>query len=131
MKTTHLVIASLLISITSLSAFADLTSPKPIDRPSPVYAFELLKAGTEGAVEVAYTVDTRGNVTNLKVVRSTNRAFEQPTIEAMRRWKYQPAMQDGTPTSFASKVLVMYSGDSNPSDAKTAVLVSQLHKRRS
>ncbi len=129
MKTTHLIIASLLVSLTSLAAFAEQTAPKPISQPQPLYAFELRKACLEGAVEVAYTVDPQGNVTHLKILSSTNRVFEQPTLEAMRRWKYTPAMENGTPISFVSKLLVMYSGDWNNSATKTEALVAQLRKR--
>ena len=129
MKTTHLILAALLTSLTSISAIAEMTSAKPIYQPKPIYAFELSQARMEGTVDVSYTVDAKGKVTKLQIISSTNRAFEEPTREALRRWKFIPAMKDGVAVSSEAKLQVVYSGEWNTTKPGAEVVATQPHKK--
>ncbi len=40
-------------------------------------------------------IDTQGNVTQAVVITSSDRAFEDPAIRAVRQWKYEPYLKDG------------------------------------
>ena len=131
MKTTHLIIAALLTSFTSISALAEITAAKPIYQPKPIYAVELRQARMEGTVDVSYTVDAKGKLTKLQIISSTDRAFEEPTREALRRWKFIPAMKDGVAVSSEAKLQVVYSGEWNTTKPGDEVLAAQLHQKKS
>jgi TonB family protein len=44
-------------------------------------------------------VDAQGNVYDLKIIRSEGGAIDKSVIDAVKRWKYEPATQDGHPIS--------------------------------
>ena len=49
----------------------------------------------EGDVLVEFSVNTEGAVTNIKVLKSTGSSFDLAVIDAVSRFKYAPAEQDG------------------------------------
>lgn len=52
----------------------------------------------EGEVLVEFSVNQQGIVQNIKVIRSTSPVFDLPTIDAVSRFRYQPAAENGSPT---------------------------------
>ena len=44
-------------------------------------------------------VDQYGHPQNLKVARSLGMGLDQKAIEAVRQWKFEPAMKDGRPVA--------------------------------
>ncbi len=51
-----------------------------------------------GWVDVQFTVDTDGNVTNAKVIDAQpNHVFNRAALRAVDRWKYRPALRNGQP----------------------------------
>lgn len=74
----------------------DLTrAPRPTYRPSPTYPPELKRAGISGRVVLQFVVRDDGTVSNVKVERSDNPAFEEPAIRAVRKWRFEPGQKDG------------------------------------
>ena len=71
--------------------------PKTINTVNPEYPEAARKAKLSGSVVVALAVNENGDVDDVKVVRSTNRVFEQNAMDAVRRWKFVPATKDGAP----------------------------------
>jgi TonB family protein len=49
----------------------------------------------EGDVLVEFSVNTEGAVTNIKVLKSTGSSFDLAVIDAVSRFKYAPAEEDG------------------------------------
>lgn len=70
-----------------------------IGGPLPTYPPALRTAGIEGRVTVRYIVGADGKVeeTTIQVLNSTNKAFEAPAIEAIRKSNFKPAKIKGTP----------------------------------
>ncbi len=69
-------------------AHADL---KPIKRVDPVYPPEAARAGTNGFVEVEYTVDASGKVASVSVVNAKpTRTFENAAVKAVKQWQFAP-----------------------------------------
>jgi protein TonB len=68
-------------------------------QPSPDYSIELRHDGVVGEVVVSFTVTPSGDVTHAVVVSSTQRRLEKPALEAVRLWKFSPAMKAGAPVS--------------------------------
>jgi protein TonB len=81
------------------SALADgkAEPPVPVRTVPPVYPSELRKDGVSGIVTVKCTIDEQGNVTDPEVAKSTNPAFDEPALDALRKWKFKPAQMDGKP----------------------------------
>lgn len=71
--------------------------PVPVRTVPPTYPSELRREGVSGVVMVKCQIDTQGNVTGTEVEKSSNPAFEQPAVDAVKRWKFKPAKQDGVP----------------------------------
>ncbi len=68
---------------------------KAIQREEPVYPEILARYGFGGKVTINFVVDTDGRVINPVIAASDNPAFEEPALEALLKWKFEPATQDG------------------------------------
>lgn len=73
--------------------------PASISFPQPEYPRMLLEARIEGSVVLEAVIDTLGHPESgsVKVVSSTNRAFEAPARDAMRRALFRPGRVHGQP----------------------------------
>ena len=76
------------------------TSPVPISRPSPVYPQEAMRQGIGGTVRVQVSVAPDGSVERMDVAQSSgNRYLDRAAMNAVRRWRFNPAMRNGQPVS--------------------------------
>ncbi|MDO1527656.1 energy transducer TonB [Fulvimonas sp. R45] len=67
---------------------------------NPRYPTSAQRAGIEGWVEVDFTVDVEGDVRDAKVAEAQPRhVFDRSALEAVNRWKFEPAMRDGKPVA--------------------------------
>lgn len=78
---------------------------------APQYPYGARQSGLKGEVLVAFVVDERGVVYNARVVRSTAREFEEPTLRAVEKWRFQPGKKDGRPVRFRMAVPVVFNVD--------------------
>ncbi len=78
-------------------------APKAISQLAPNYSYDLRHDEVQGQVVVSFTVTPAGDVANAKVVSSTEGRLVKPTLAALSKWTYSPAMKAGVPV--ASKVL--------------------------
>lgn len=78
----------------------------------PSYPFEARRTGENGTVVVAFTVDRQGNVHDARIVSSTDRIFEEPTLRAVARWKFEPGRKNGQPVGFRLSVPVVFTVNS-------------------
>lgn len=77
---------------------------KPVKYVTPKYPRELNNRGIRGRVVVRFVVDTKGRVQNPEVLKSDHAAFERPALEAIRGWRFSPAIQDGKPVKMRVQV---------------------------
>ena len=62
-----------------------------ISTPQPKYPAEALRSGQSGTVQVEFTVGTNGSVTSARVISaSPARVFNNETLAAVKRWRFQP-----------------------------------------
>ncbi len=62
-----------------------------ISTPQPKYPAEALRNGQSGTVQVEFTVGTNGAVTSARVINaSPARIFNNETLAAVKRWRFQP-----------------------------------------
>jgi len=72
------------------------SEPSPIVRINPKYPVIAARDGIEGWVQLRFSVDATGSVTDIEVIAAQpQRVFEQEAIRALKRWKYQPSTLDG------------------------------------
>ncbi len=67
--------------------------PVPTKTPPPEYPSAL--KGVNGMVALVVIIDEKGSVVNATVTKSSDPAFENPSIDAIKRWKFKPAEKDG------------------------------------
>lgn len=73
-------------------------APVPTSQPAPRYPQEALRRNAGGTVRVRVTVATDGSVDRLDVAESSgNRYLDRAAMEAVRRWRFQPATRNGQP----------------------------------
>jgi len=72
----------------------------PLVRVDPTYPIRAQERGIEGWVQIEFTISPRGTVLNPKVVAyEPSSIFNQSALRAIRRWKYNPKIEDGKPVS--------------------------------
>lgn len=76
---------------------------------APTYPRKALDQGLEGWVDLEFTVDASGAIRDI-VVRNAvpTGVFEQAAVEALARWRYQPAQHDGKPANQRAAVRVQF-----------------------
>lgn len=70
-----------------------------LDGPSPNYPPVLKGAGVEGKVSLRFVVGTDGRAESatIQVLSSTNKAFEAPAIDVVKKSRFKPAKIKGAP----------------------------------
>ena len=90
-------------------SLADLDQkPRALFQRAPRYPQELRAAGRQGSVTVLFTVDTSGRVVDPKVQRSTDPAFEQPALDAVRQWRFEPGTRKGEAVPFRMRIPITF-----------------------
>lgn len=76
-----------------------LTPPKGIYTPNPEYSDKARKKKLNGTVIVTVVINADGTVREAKITRSLEASLDQKAIEAVKKWKFQPATKDGKPVA--------------------------------
>jgi periplasmic protein TonB len=79
-----------------------------IRRVEPVYPDIAVQARVTGVVILEATVNERGEVVNVVVLRSI-KLLDQAAIDAVKQWRYSPVLLNGTPRSFVLTVTLSFS----------------------
>jgi TonB family protein len=84
-----------------------VNSPAEVDTPArkvsgasasyPTGRAPRLRSGDSVSVRLNFVVTETGEVTDLRVVESAGRVVDDAVLNAVRRWKYSPAVKQGTP----------------------------------
>ena len=70
----------------------------PLIRTAPSYPQRAAARGIEGFVELSFTVNEMGNVIDPIFLHAFPEGyFERAALQAIQRWKYSPATDNGTP----------------------------------
>ncbi len=83
--------------------------PQALEQVLPRYPTELRRRKVQGTVEVVFLVDTDGRVMEPKVDKTTNEAFNQPALEAVRQWKFEAGTKEGKKVRFKMRVPITFS----------------------
>jgi periplasmic protein TonB len=72
-----------------------VSGPVPIYEPEAEFSDEARRAKYQGVCLIAAIVDTQGNPQNVHVVRALGMGLDEKAMEAVRKYKFKPAMKDG------------------------------------
>ncbi len=74
----------------------DLTvMPRAVSQADPQYPPELKRNKVQGEVTLQFLIRANGRTDNIRVESSTNPAFEEAAIRAVRKWIFQPGEKGG------------------------------------
>ncbi len=85
-----------------------VSAPKALFTPDPEYSEEARKAKYQGVVVLWLVVDQNGRPQQVKIARSLGLGLDQKAIEAVRQWKFEPALKDGKPVAVQINVEVNF-----------------------
>ncbi|MBI5768845.1 MAG: energy transducer TonB [Verrucomicrobia bacterium] len=85
--------------------------PRTRLRVPPQYPPDKRRTGGDGEVIVEFMVDENGAVLAPRVVRTTDHAFDEPTLRAVSRWRFEPGTRDGRVVPFRMAVPVVFKLD--------------------
>jgi TonB family protein len=75
----------------------NVTRPEKISGAVPVYTEIARKARVQGVVIVEAIIDEQGDVTNTNILKGLPLGLDQAAVEAVKTWKFKPAMLEGRP----------------------------------
>jgi protein TonB len=88
-----------------------LEPPVPVRTVAPEFPSDLRDKGISGVVMVNVLIDAQGNPRDLKVTKSSNNAFDEPAVAALRKWKFKPAERDGSIVALRVVIPIRFSID--------------------
>ncbi|HEV2468804.1 MAG TPA: energy transducer TonB [Candidatus Sulfotelmatobacter sp.] len=74
-----------------------VSAPRAIYQPEPEFSEEARKAKYQGVCTLGLIVGTDGRPTNIRVLGSLGMGLDEKAIEAVKNWRFEPAMKDGHP----------------------------------
>jgi len=78
---------------------SETSLPVATYRVIPSYTADTSPGTTFGAVEIEAVVDTMGRVAHARVMTRLADAFDYASLEAIRRWRFRPAVRGRTPVA--------------------------------
>ncbi|MGH9521203.1 MAG: energy transducer TonB [Terriglobales bacterium] len=85
-----------------------VSAPRAIYSPDPQYSEEARKAKYQGTVVLWLIVGPDGHPRDIKLARTLGMGLDEKAIEAVRQWKFAPAMKDGHPVAVQINVEVNF-----------------------
>ena len=85
-----------------------VSAPVALYTPEPEFSEEARKAKVAGNVVVYLQVDTNGRPVNVRVLRGIGMGLDEKAIEAVRQYKFKPAMENGHPVRVEMNVEVNF-----------------------
>ena len=93
------------LSVASIAHAVVKEPPVPVRIVPTDYPSEMRRDGISGVVTINCLIDEHGNVSEPKVEKSTDMAFERPAIEALMKWKFKPG---GAPVSVRVSIPIKF-----------------------
>jgi TonB family protein len=74
-----------------------VSPPRVVYQPEPEFSEEARKAKYQGVFTLGLIVGSDGRPSNIRVLSSLGMGLDEKAIEAVKNWKFEPAMKDGHP----------------------------------
>jgi periplasmic protein TonB len=85
-----------------------VSAPKAIYAPDPEYSEEARKAKYQGTCVLWLIVGPDGRARDIRVARTLGLGLDEKAMEAVKTWKFEPAMKDGKPVAVQINVEVTF-----------------------
>jgi len=85
-----------------------VSAPKIIYQPDPEYSEEARKAKYQGTCVLWLVVGPDGRPRDIRVQRTLGLGLDEKAIEAVRTWRFEPALKDGKPVAVQINVEVSF-----------------------
>jgi len=85
-----------------------ITPPSLTYSPKPEYPKNERKARHQGMVKLRLVVGSDGDPRNIAVSQTLSPDLDQSAIEAVKQWKFKPAIKDGRPVAVSIAVEVEF-----------------------
>jgi protein TonB len=82
-----------------MSVGGGVAAPQVIHSIEPEFTPEARQANFQGSVSIRLIVDSEGNPQNIRVARHLGMGLDEQAIEAVKKYKFKPAMYQGHPVS--------------------------------
>jgi periplasmic protein TonB len=90
----------------------EATAPQPIQMPAPAYPPEAFRNGESGTVLMRVHVGPDGVPYAVDLVQSSrSRALDRAASEAVRRWRFRPAVRGGQPVAGEVQVPISFNAE--------------------
>ena len=73
----------------------------------PHYPREAQEQGIQGDVLLQATIDTKGNLTNLRIVQG-DPILVKAAVDAVKKWKYRPYILNGEPVDVDTTIKIQF-----------------------
>jgi TonB family protein len=83
-----------------------VSAPRAIFQPDPEYSEEARKAKFQGTCVLGLVVGPDGRPRDIKVQRSLGLGLDEKAMEAVKNWRFDPALKDGKPVAVQISVEV-------------------------
>jgi TonB family protein len=93
-----------------------VSRPEIVSNTAPVYTELARRAKITGTVILEATIDEQGNVTDTRILKGLPMGLDQSAVEAIKTWKFKPALLDGRPVPVYYVLTVNFQiNDADPS----------------
>ena len=82
-----------------MSVGGGVSAPQVVHSVEPDFTEDARQANFQGNVAIQLIVDAQGNPQDIRVARHLGMGLEQKAIEAVRQYKFRPAMYQGHPVA--------------------------------
>jgi periplasmic protein TonB len=83
--------------------------PRIRSQVAPQFPYDAKRRGQPGEVLVNFMVDEAGRVLEPRIVRSSDPVFDEPTLRAVSKWRFEPGRVRGELVRFRMSVPVVFS----------------------
>jgi TonB family protein len=87
---------------------SDLTAPVATQEVDPGYPLELMRQNVQGTVTVSAVIREDGSVGDVRVLSGVDDRLDRYACAALARWKFRPAMKNGSPTALQAVVMIPF-----------------------
>ena len=85
-----------------------VSAPKALYAPDPEYSEEARKAKHQGTCVLWLVVGPDGRPRDIRIARSLGLGLDEKAMQAVKTWKFEPAMKDGKPVAVQVNVEVEF-----------------------
>lgn len=87
----------------------------------PVYPPALRESGEVGGVIFELIVDAEGKLAKLTTLRASNPLFDEAATDAVKKWEFTAAQQDGKPVESRTRLAIVFETEAKMADLKWRV----------